>query len=191
MMYYSNDYLCHYGVLGMKWGQHLFGKTEASRAGRKRASKSDRATAGAYRAGIATFGGAFGGIAGGVAGSTATMAMGLSFTSTAAMATATVATGGAALGAAIGLGVASTTVNKAYEKLKTGSYDTMSKAITGVHATNQINYDKKSLAKQNSSKFATNNSKLAEQAINKLTDDEYYAIYQRAYSAGHAAGSNH
>jgi hypothetical protein len=38
MMYYSNDYLCHYGVLGMKWGQHLFGKTEASRAGKKRAS---------------------------------------------------------------------------------------------------------------------------------------------------------
>ena len=187
MMYYSNDYLCHYGVLGMKWGQHLFGKTEGSRAGRKRASKSDRATAGAYRAGIAAFGGAFGGIA----GSTATMAMGLSFTSTAAMTTATVATGGAALGAAIGLGVASTTVNKAYEKLKTGSYDSMSKAITGVHATNQTNYDKKSLAKKNSSKFATNNSKLAEQAINKLTDDEYYAIYQMAYSRGHAAGSNH
>ena len=191
MMYYSNDYLCHYGVLGMKWGQHLFGKTEASRAGRKRASKSDRTTADAYRAGVATFGGAFGGIAGGVVGTTATMAMGLSFTSTAAMTTATVATGGAALGAAIGLGVASTTVNKAYEKLKTGSYETMSKAITGVHATNQINHDKKLLGKKNSSKFATNNSKLAEQAINKLTDDEYYAIYQMAYSRGHAAGSNH
>lgn len=179
MMYYSNEYLCHYGVLGMKWGQHLFGKTEASRAGRKRASKSDRATAGAYRAGGAALGGAFGGIAGSVAGGIATMA------------TATIATGGAALGAAIGLGVASTTVNKAYEKLKTGSYDTMYKAITGVHATDQVNRDKKLLAKQNSSKFATNNSKLAEQAINKLTDDEYYAIYQMAYSRGHSAGSNH
>ena len=26
MMYYSNDNLCHYGVLGMKWGQHLMAK---------------------------------------------------------------------------------------------------------------------------------------------------------------------
>lgn len=33
-----DPYLMHYGVLGMKWGQHLFGKTEASRAGKKRAS---------------------------------------------------------------------------------------------------------------------------------------------------------
>jgi hypothetical protein len=190
MMYYSDEYLCHYGVLGMKWGQHLFGKTEASSAGRKRASKSDRASAGAYRAGITALGGIVGGITGGVAGSAATTLMGLSFTSIATMATATVATGGAALGAAIGLGAASKTVNKAYERLKSGSYDTMSKAITGVHSTNQVNRDKKSLAKQNSSRFATNNSKLAEQAINKLTDDEYYAIYKMAYRRGRAAGSS-
>ena len=29
-MYYSNDYLCHYGVLGMKWGQHLMARKQAS-----------------------------------------------------------------------------------------------------------------------------------------------------------------
>jgi hypothetical protein len=39
-MYYSNsyvypDYLCHYGVLGMKWGQHLFGKVSAAAANHK------------------------------------------------------------------------------------------------------------------------------------------------------------
>ena len=30
-----NDYLCHYGVQGMKWGQHLFGKIQAASANRK------------------------------------------------------------------------------------------------------------------------------------------------------------
>ncbi len=37
MYYYSyglNDYLCHYGVQGMKWGQHLMAKYETNRAGR-------------------------------------------------------------------------------------------------------------------------------------------------------------
>ena len=29
MMYYSNDYLCHYGVLGMKWGQHIAARSQA------------------------------------------------------------------------------------------------------------------------------------------------------------------
>lgn len=33
-MYYSDDYLCHYGVQGMKWGQHLMAKYETNRAGR-------------------------------------------------------------------------------------------------------------------------------------------------------------
>lgn len=36
--YYSyapNDYLCHYGVQGMKWGQHLFGKIQTAAANRK------------------------------------------------------------------------------------------------------------------------------------------------------------
>lgn len=32
--YTSNDYLCHYGVQGMKWGQHLMAKYETNRAGR-------------------------------------------------------------------------------------------------------------------------------------------------------------
>lgn len=27
-MYYSNDYLAHYGVQGMKWGQHLMAKAK-------------------------------------------------------------------------------------------------------------------------------------------------------------------
>lgn len=40
-MYYSNDYLCHYGVLGMKWGQHLFGKSSSS--GKTSARKQARA----------------------------------------------------------------------------------------------------------------------------------------------------
>ena len=33
--YAPNDYLCHYGVQGMKWGQHLFGKIQAASANRK------------------------------------------------------------------------------------------------------------------------------------------------------------
>lgn len=36
--YYSyapNDYLCHYGVQGMKWGQHLFSKIQTAAANRK------------------------------------------------------------------------------------------------------------------------------------------------------------
>ena len=33
--YVSNDYLCHYGVQGMKWGQHLFGKIQAASANHK------------------------------------------------------------------------------------------------------------------------------------------------------------
>lgn len=36
-MYYSYDYLCHYGVLGMKWGQHIFGDR-----GLGKKSESDR-----------------------------------------------------------------------------------------------------------------------------------------------------
>ena len=39
-MYYSynyvpSDYLCHYGVQGMKWGQHLMNRWEQKRADRK------------------------------------------------------------------------------------------------------------------------------------------------------------
>lgn len=33
-MYYSDEYLAHYGVQGMKWGQHLMAKYETNRAGR-------------------------------------------------------------------------------------------------------------------------------------------------------------
>lgn len=33
--YAPNDYLCHYGVQGMKWGQHLFGKIQTAAANRK------------------------------------------------------------------------------------------------------------------------------------------------------------
>lgn len=29
------DYLCHYGVQGMRWGQHLFGKIQTAAANRK------------------------------------------------------------------------------------------------------------------------------------------------------------
>ena len=189
-MYYSNDYLCHYGVLGMKWGQHLFGKTEASRAGRKRASKKDRITAGVYRAGSATFGGVAGGIAGVIAGSTAAMHAGLSFTTVATMGTAAISTGGAAIGAAIGLGVASVTVNKAYERLKTTkAYDTMSKAITGVQATNRANYDRKYYSDRVQKHSSDSQAALAKQAIDKLSDDEYAAIYRVAYSRGYAAGT--
>ena len=39
-MYYSNDYLCHYGVLGMKWGQHIAARSQAKSA--KRAAKAQR-----------------------------------------------------------------------------------------------------------------------------------------------------
>ena len=45
-MYYSYvypDYLAHYGVQGMKWGQHLMAKYETNRAGRalRRAASSN------------------------------------------------------------------------------------------------------------------------------------------------------
>lgn len=35
--YMANDYLAHHGVLGMKWGQHIFGKDKQTRGTRKRA----------------------------------------------------------------------------------------------------------------------------------------------------------
>lgn len=35
MMYYSDEYLCHYGVLGMKWGQHLMAKAKTASASSK------------------------------------------------------------------------------------------------------------------------------------------------------------
>ena len=40
MMYYSDEYLCHYGVLGMKWGQHIAARSQAKSA--KRAAKAQR-----------------------------------------------------------------------------------------------------------------------------------------------------
>ena len=48
-MYYSNDYLCHYGVLGMKWGQHLFGNRSASGSSAKSAKAAAKAQAEAER----------------------------------------------------------------------------------------------------------------------------------------------
>jgi esterase/lipase len=68
MMYYSDEYLCHYGVLGMKWGQHLFGKTEASRAGRNRATKANKKAARQYIATSAVVGAYMGGVFGTVLG---------------------------------------------------------------------------------------------------------------------------
>lgn len=58
--YYSdNDYLAHHGVLGMKWGQHIFGRDQKSgthqskraqnkekiKEGKKKASQATRAAA--------------------------------------------------------------------------------------------------------------------------------------------------
>lgn len=38
----GEDYLCHHGVKGMKWGQHLFGKDKSSGSGRgKRATTNE------------------------------------------------------------------------------------------------------------------------------------------------------
>ena len=33
--YYANDYLAHHGVLGMKWGQHIFGKIQSASSAHK------------------------------------------------------------------------------------------------------------------------------------------------------------
>ena len=37
--YYANNYLAHHGVLGMKWGQHIFGKIRNSISSRRKASQ--------------------------------------------------------------------------------------------------------------------------------------------------------
>ncbi len=44
-MYYSNDYLCHYGVLGMKWGQHLMAKAKSLTPSARRKAKRDAESA--------------------------------------------------------------------------------------------------------------------------------------------------
>lgn len=44
--YANADYLCHYGVQGMRWGQHLFGKIQTASANhkaKKAAIKSEKA----------------------------------------------------------------------------------------------------------------------------------------------------
>ena len=43
MMYYSDEYLCHYGVLGMKWGQHLMAKSYSKSDYKKRMSNNNYA----------------------------------------------------------------------------------------------------------------------------------------------------
>lgn len=37
--YLTNNYLAHHGVLGMKWGQHIFGKLRNSLSSRRKASQ--------------------------------------------------------------------------------------------------------------------------------------------------------
>lgn len=47
--YVSSDYLCHYGVPGMKWGQHLMNRWEQSRENKRAIKAEKKATLKSYR----------------------------------------------------------------------------------------------------------------------------------------------
>lgn len=40
--YVAHDYLAHHGVLGMKWGQHIFGKGKSSGNSRRNRSATEQ-----------------------------------------------------------------------------------------------------------------------------------------------------
>ena len=127
MMYYSNDYLCHYGVLGMKWGQHIAARSQAKSAKRavKAQRKADIAEGKKYQTysqkngnkrfiGMSSVAGAFmGGIgSSAMVGTVADIVGGLG--AVAALPTAPIALGGAAIGAVAGTAIAKRTIDDMY-----------------------------------------------------------------------------
>lgn len=67
--YAANDYLAHHGVLGMKWGQHIFGKDRraAIKKGKALSSEDERRKATRTKIGATLLGGASSGAAASVA----------------------------------------------------------------------------------------------------------------------------
>ena len=127
MMYYSNDYLCHYGVLGMKWGQHIAARSQAKFAKRaaKAQRKADIAEGKKYQSysqknsnknflAISPAIGAFGGAVGSdVIGSSVAHLVG-GWAAVAALPTAPIVLGGAAIGAVVSTAIAKRTIDDIY-----------------------------------------------------------------------------
>ena len=72
-MQYSNDYLCHYGVLGMKWGQHIAAKqygnsVKSTRKQNRAKGKAATSAAGRIGVGLARTGTSAAGFVGGAVG---------------------------------------------------------------------------------------------------------------------------